>query len=100
MRRNKINMAVCCAFFIFSITSCASLPEANGLHAIASSDASNVVSAQSVEEVLTQNINIPVQYMLLLMAASTFVPNPFQLVGRAFSMLVGGTTTLFTIFKK
>lgn len=94
MKLSKLTLALAAALPLLSLVSCASLPTATGEQALAVTSASNAVSAQSVEEVLTQNINIPVQYMLLLMAASTFVPNPFQLVGKAFSMLLSGVSTV------
>lgn len=100
MKLKKVSIAVALALAALAATACTSMPEATGEHAIAATNVSNAVSAQSVEEVLTQNINIPVQYMLLLMAASTFVPNPFQLVGKAFSMLLGGGTAVYNLFKK
>lgn len=62
-------------------------------------EASQAVQADLVEEVLTQNINIPLHYMLLFGAACTFVPNPLQLVGRAFSMLFGGIIHVWKTFK-
>lgn len=62
-------------------------------------DASQAVQADTIEEVLTQNINIPLHYMLLFGAACTFVPNPLQLVGRAFSMLFGGIVHVWKTFK-
>lgn len=62
-------------------------------------DAAQAVQAETVEEVLTQNINIPLHYMLLFGAACTFVPNPFQMVGRAFNMMFGGVLTLWKTFK-
>lgn len=94
MKLSKLTLALAVALPLLSLSGCTSIPTATGEQALAVSTASNAVSAQSVEEVLTQNINIPVQYMLLLMAASTFVPNPFQLVARAFGMLFSGFSTL------
>lgn len=61
--------------------------------------AAQAVQADTVEEVLTQNINIPLHYMLLFGAACTFVPNPFQMVGRAFNMLFGGIFKIWKTFK-
>lgn len=62
-------------------------------------EAAQAVQADTVEEVLTQNINIPLHYMLLFGAACTFVPNPFQLVGRAFKMLFGGVLEVLDLFR-
>lgn len=62
-------------------------------------NAAQAVQADTVEEVLTQNINIPLHYMLLFGAACTFVPNPFQMVGRVFKMLFGGLIEVWKTFK-
>lgn len=84
---------------ILLLAACAQLPEATGEMAQAVSSAGQVVQAETVDEVLTQNINIPLHYMLLLGAACTFVPNPFQMVGRAFNMMFGGVFKLWKTFK-
>lgn len=96
---NKVSVAVAVALAALATTACASFPEANGETAQAISNASNAVQAESVEEILTQNINIPIQYMLLLMAASTFVPNPFQLVGKTITTVAGGIKNISALFK-
>lgn len=87
------------ALALCAISACASMPEANGELAQASSTASNMVQADTVEEVLTENVNVPPYVILLLMAASTFVPNPFELVGRMFKMLFGGVLELWKLFR-
>ncbi len=96
MKVKKVILAVALAIVI---TGCTSLPQATGEHAQAVTDASNVVSATTVEEVLTNNINVPPYVIGLLMLASTFVPNPFELVGRAFKMLTSGVLGVFNLFK-
>lgn len=85
---------------LLSLVACVSLPTATGEGALAVSNASNAVTAQSVDEVLTQNINIPLYYMLWFGAACTFVPNPLQLVGKIFGMALGGIQTVFSLFKR
>lgn len=84
---------------IILLSGCAQLPEATGEMAQALSNTGQAVQADTVEEVLTQNINIPLHYMLLFGAACTFVPNPFQMVGRAFNMMFGGVLKLWKTFK-
>lgn len=99
MKLSKMTCILVGALPLLTLTACASMPTANGEVAQAVSNASNAVQADSVEEILTQNVNIPIQYMLLLMAASTFVPNPFQLIGKALTTVVGGISTLKGLFK-
>lgn len=84
-----------------SSTACASSMDASVTAQAAQTvtEAAQAVQADTVEEVLTQNINIPLHYMLLFGAACTFVPNPLQLVGRAFSMLFGGIIHVWKTFK-
>lgn len=90
---------LCYVLPVVILTGCVSLPTATGEMAQAITDTGQAVQAETVEEVLTKNINIPLHYMLLFGAACTFVPNPFQLVGRAFSMLFGGILNLWRLFK-
>lgn len=98
IKRDKILTLVLCTSSM-AITACASSPEATGEMAQAVSTASNAVQADSVEEVLTQNINIPMYYMLLFGGACTFVPNPFQLVGKAITTVANGAKGIIGIFK-
>lgn len=85
---------------VLLLTACSLTPEATGELAQAAAVTSGmVIQAESVEEVLTQDINIPLHYMLLFGAACTFVPNPFQLVGRAFKMVFGGILEVWKLFR-
>lgn len=98
MERSKIALIT---LLLLSPISCASSMDATVTAQAAQTvtEAAQAVQADTVEEVLTNNINIPLHYMLLFGAACTFVPNPLQLVGRAFSMLFGGILHVWKTFK-
>lgn len=96
---NKITIAILVSVPLLACASTSQDATVTAQAAQTVAEAAQAVQAESVEEVLTQNINIPLHYMLLFGAACTFVPNPFQMVGRAFNMMFGGVLKLWKTFK-
>lgn len=99
MNKKQILLATIAALSSAACASSSLDAEVTAHAAQVATEAAQAVQADTVEEVLTQNINIPLHYMLLFGAACTFVPNPLQLVGRAFSMLFGGIIHVWKTFK-
>lgn len=99
MKLSKITMAVLVSLPVAACAMTSQDATVSAQSAQTVAEAAQAVQADTVGEVLTQNINIPLHYMLLFGAACTFVPNPFQMVGRVFKMLFGGILEVWKLFR-
>lgn len=62
-----------------TIVSCASMPEATGEVALATSHTANAVQAGVVDKVINQDINVPLSYVIVIALVAWCVRTPWGL---------------------